>query len=175
MRNLECHIGFMKIREFLLTSNPAVLQIVAQKYRYRMRNLECHIGVGGIWSAASAPYEYFVKSVEFEFKIWYTIKQCLRQHRTINGYRLCRTLACVFSVILHKFRLTGVSLPALNLYNLTKNLLSNRTTIIMRYCLKRVNQSVFEQNKTAGTVRRFRSLLINRGGNRSRIPRPLSS
>ena len=46
----------------------------------------------------------------------------LRQHRTINGYRLCRTLACVFSVILHKFRLTGVSLPALNLYNLTKNL-----------------------------------------------------
>ena len=46
----------------------------------------------------------------------------LRQHRTINGYRLCRTLACVFSVILHKFCLTGVSLPTLNLYNLTKNL-----------------------------------------------------
>ncbi len=45
-----------------------------------------------------------------------------RQHRTINGYRLCRTLACVFSVILHKFCLTGVSLPTLNLYNLTKNL-----------------------------------------------------
>ena len=73
-RNLERRIGFMKICEFLLTFNPAVLQIVAQKYRYRMRNLECHIGVGGIWSAASAPYEYFVKSVEFEFKIWYTIK-----------------------------------------------------------------------------------------------------
>ena len=133
---MERRIGFMKIREFLLTSNPAVLQIVAQKYRYRMRNLECHIGVGGIWSAASAPYEYFVKSVEFKFKIWYTIKQCLRQHRTINGYRLCRTLACVFSVILHKFRLTGVSLPALNLYNLTKNLTAHRTTIIMRCCLK---------------------------------------
>ena len=37
-------------------------------------------------------------------------------------YRLCHTLACIFSVILHKFCLTGVSLPALNLYNLTKNL-----------------------------------------------------
>jgi len=45
-----------------------------------------------------------------------------RQYRTINGYRLCRTLVCIFPVILHKFRLTGASLSALNLYNLTKNL-----------------------------------------------------
>lgn len=44
-RNLERRIGFMKIREFLLTSNPAVLQTVAQKYRYRMRNLERRIGL----------------------------------------------------------------------------------------------------------------------------------
>ena len=66
-----------------------------------------------------------------------TSQEYIWQYRTINGYRLCRTLACIFSVILHKFCLTGVSLPALNLYNLTKNLLSNRTTIIMRYCLKK--------------------------------------
>ena len=46
----------------------------------------------------------------------------IRHHRTINGLRLCRALACIFSVILHKFRLKGDSLPALNLYNLTKNL-----------------------------------------------------
>ena len=51
-----------------------------------------------------------------------TSQEYIWQYRTINGYRLCRTLACVFSVILHKFCLTGVSLPALNLYNLTKNL-----------------------------------------------------
>ena len=54
--------------------------------------------------------------------------------------RLCRPLACIFSAILHKFRLTGVSPPVgevarsaggadrqtsppvSNLYNLTKNL-----------------------------------------------------
>ena len=53
--------------------------------------------------------------------IWEAI---LRQHRTINGLRLCRTLACIFSVILPKFRLTGVSPSALNLYNLPKNLTS---------------------------------------------------
>ena len=58
----------------------------------------------------------------------------LGQHRTITGCRLYRTLACIFSVILHKFRLKGVSLSALNLYNLTKNLLRNRTVIIVRYC-----------------------------------------
>ena len=51
-----------------------------------------------------------------------TSQEYIWQYRTINGYRLCRTLACVFSVILHKFCLTGVSLPTLNLYNLTKNL-----------------------------------------------------
>ncbi len=46
----------------------------------------------------------------------------LGKHRTITGYRLCRPLACIFFVILPKFRLTGDSPPALNLYNLTKNL-----------------------------------------------------
>ncbi len=38
------------------------------------------------------------------------------------GYRLSTSSACIFSVILHEFRLTGASPPALNLYNLTKNL-----------------------------------------------------
>ena len=51
-----------------------------------------------------------------------TKQEYIWQYRTINGYRLCRTLACIFPAILHKFRLTGASLPALNLYNLTKNL-----------------------------------------------------
>ena len=51
-----------------------------------------------------------------------TSQEYIWQYRTINGYRLCRTLACIFSAILHKFRLTGAGLPALNLYNLTKNL-----------------------------------------------------
>ena len=43
-RNLERRIGFMKIREFLLTSNPAVSLTVAKKYRYCRRNLERRIG-----------------------------------------------------------------------------------------------------------------------------------
>ncbi len=37
-------------------------------------------------------------------------------------FALCTHLACIFSVILHKFSLAGVSPPASSLYNLTKNL-----------------------------------------------------
>ena len=50
------------------------------------------------------------------------ICKMLRQHRTTTGYRLCRTSACRFSVILHRNSLTYVSKPASFLYNLTKNL-----------------------------------------------------
>ena len=48
----------------------------------------------------------------------------IRQHRTITVCRLYRTLAFIFSAIMYKFRLTGASPPALNLYILTKNLLA---------------------------------------------------
>ena len=46
----------------------------------------------------------------------------LRQHRTTTGYRLCRTSACRFSVILLKTSLKYDSIPASVLSNLTKNL-----------------------------------------------------
>ncbi|MGN0614340.1 MAG: hypothetical protein ACI4JB_10645 [Porcipelethomonas sp.] len=49
----------------------------------------------------------------------------LRQHRTINGCRLCRTSACRFSVISHKNFLTYASMPAKFLCNLAKNLTSH--------------------------------------------------
>ena len=49
-------------------------------------------------------------------------KHKLRQYRTINGWRLCRTSACRFSVISHKNLLTYASMPAKFLCNLTKNL-----------------------------------------------------
>ena len=84
----------------------------------------------------------------------------LRQSRTINALRALSVLACIFSAILHKFRLTGVvspgggcvtegdrgvdrqtSLPALTLHNLTKNLRRNHSTIIMRFCLTKVLES----------------------------------
>ncbi|MCM1335368.1 MAG: nucleotidyltransferase domain-containing protein [Bacteroides sp.] len=60
----------------------------------------------------------------------------LRQHRTITGYAFAVRLTAIFSAILHRFSLKGVSLPASNLYNLTKNLTATRTTIIARCSLK---------------------------------------
>ena len=59
----------------------------------------------------------------------------IRQHRTISGWRLCRTATCSFSAISRKKLLTYDSMPASFLRNLTKNLLRICTTIIMRYCL----------------------------------------
>ena len=53
------------------------------------------------------------------------ICKMLRQHRTTTGYRLCRTSACRFSVILLKTSLTYASKPASVLINLTKNLTSH--------------------------------------------------
>ena len=50
------------------------------------------------------------------------ICKMLRQHRTTTGYRLCRTSACRFSVILLKTSLKYDSIPASVLNNLTKNL-----------------------------------------------------
>ena len=43
--------------------------------------------------------------------------------------RLFHSLACIFSVILHKFRLTGAGPPALNLYNLTAQLNENNYAV----------------------------------------------
>jgi len=70
-RNLERRIGFMKIREFLLTSNPAVSQTAAKKYRYRRRNLKRRIG--------------FMKICEFLLTFNPAVLQIVAQK-----YRYCR-------------------------------------------------------------------------------------
>jgi hypothetical protein len=51
----------------------------------------------------------------------------LGQHRTKTAWRLCTPSACIFSVISHKNPLTGDSLPARFLHNLTKNLTAHLT------------------------------------------------
>ena len=42
-------------------------------------------------------------------------------------HKACTQSACIFSVILHRNFLTGASLPAKFLYNLTKNLTAHLT------------------------------------------------
>ena len=54
-------------------------------------------------------------------------------------------LACIFFVISHKYRLMGVSPPALNLYNLTKNLLRNLRTRFNQCFLK--NRFLYSDKK----------------------------
>ena len=54
----------------------------------------------------------------------------LGQHRTISGCRLCRTSACIFSVILSQNSLKCTSIPASFWYNLTAHLYGNNCSVL---------------------------------------------
>ncbi|WP_028508892.1 NAD(P)H-dependent oxidoreductase [Ruminococcus sp. NK3A76] len=75
------------------------------------------------WSDAPAKLVgWFDRVWSYGFAYGDRTMKTLGQHRTTNGGYLCTPSTCKFSVILPKFTLKYVSIPAANLANLTKNL-----------------------------------------------------